>query len=148
MIKNQKGITLIELLATLTILTIISGLVYGVLIGTTKNYQKLSSKADLSREANLILATVKNVHEKTGKTAGNTNAEYEIDFLSGQYMIGEKNASSNPLHSKKFSVEVYKNHALVNGKTKISSLQPLTIKVIVKDSNGQSYEVDTIIKKH
>ncbi|CEG28038.1 PulJ/GspJ family protein [Bacillus sp. B-jedd] len=146
--KNQKGITLIEVLGTLAILTIVSGLVYGVLIGTTNNYNRLSAKADLSREANLILATIKNYHEKTEKTAGNPRAEYEIDYLSGQYFIGAKNAATNQLYSKNFMVEVIKDGVLVDSKIKIPSTEPLKLKVIVKNSKGQFYETDTIIKKY
>ncbi|WP_053367292.1 prepilin-type N-terminal cleavage/methylation domain-containing protein [Bacillus sp. FJAT-27245] len=146
--RNNKGMTLIELLAALSILAIVSGLVYGVLVGANNNYNRLSSKAELSREANLILSTIKNYHEQTAKTPGNPNAEYEINVVSGQYVIGEKNNASTPLHSQNAIIEIRRNEILITGKETISSLAHLPIKITAKDKNGQAYEVDTIIRRY
>lgn len=61
--KNEKGITLVELLASVTILFIISSVLYGVLLGRNKDYNRIASNANLEQEANLIFTTVKYYHQ-------------------------------------------------------------------------------------
>lgn len=54
---NQKGVTLVELLATILILSIVSALSYTVLNQGYSNYQRIKVETELRDEADLIMAS-------------------------------------------------------------------------------------------
>ncbi len=57
-IKNNKGVTLVELLATLVIISIIGALTYSVLFQGFSNYQRIQVESQLRDEADLIMANI------------------------------------------------------------------------------------------
>jgi prepilin-type N-terminal cleavage/methylation domain-containing protein len=57
-ITNSKGITLVELLATLVIISIISTLCYQVLFQGYSNYKRIKIESELRDEADLIMASL------------------------------------------------------------------------------------------
>ena len=63
-IRNESGITLIEVLATLTITAIIGSVVYGVLFQTIHARDKTQSHIDLRQEANIVMTQLRTMHEK------------------------------------------------------------------------------------
>lgn len=63
--KNETGITIVELLAAMTISLLIIGLVSSVLVGSFNSYKKTHSHSNLRQEANLFLAELTEVHHKT-----------------------------------------------------------------------------------
>lgn len=66
MINNEKGVTLIELLATLVIFGIFSVIIWGFLFQTSKINHVEMTKQSLQQEANLIVTTFNEVHRKSG----------------------------------------------------------------------------------
>jgi prepilin-type N-terminal cleavage/methylation domain-containing protein len=70
MIRNQKGVTLIELLAALTILSLIGGIIWGVFFQGNKFSQTSVSKNNIQQEANIIIMNLKKIHQ--------TSKEYTI----------------------------------------------------------------------
>ncbi|MCH4825618.1 PulJ/GspJ family protein [Planococcus halocryophilus] len=54
---NQQGVTLVELLATILILSIVSALSYTVLNQGYSNYQRIKVETELRDEADLIMAS-------------------------------------------------------------------------------------------
>lgn len=61
---NESGFTLLEVLVTLVILTLVTGLSIGILT-TTFNYQeKTQAHVNLRQEANLIVSTLRNQHQQ------------------------------------------------------------------------------------
>lgn len=56
--NNEKGITLVELLATIAILSIIAALAYTVLFQGYSNYQRTKVETELRDEADLIMASL------------------------------------------------------------------------------------------
>ena len=54
--KNQKGVTLIELLATITILSIIGVIIWNVFIQGTKYSNTAVTKNRLIQESNIVIA--------------------------------------------------------------------------------------------
>lgn len=58
MMKNERGITLIEVLATIVIMSIVSISIFNLLNSTLKTNQVITEKTNLNREANLIVSTI------------------------------------------------------------------------------------------
>lgn len=56
-VNNNKGITLVELLATLVIVSIIGTLTYSVLFQGYSNYQRIQVESELRDEADLIMSS-------------------------------------------------------------------------------------------
>lgn len=63
-IKNNRGLTLLELLAAIAISSIVITLVVSVLISSFTSYQKTQVHVDLRQEANLIQTLLTEVHQK------------------------------------------------------------------------------------
>ncbi|MHA6251454.1 PilW family protein [Oceanobacillus sp. CAU 1775] len=62
MLKNEKGITLVELLAALVISLFVAGIVYSVVI-FSMNYNKVeTTKTSLQQEANYIITELQRIH--------------------------------------------------------------------------------------
>ncbi|WP_185960033.1 PulJ/GspJ family protein [Planococcus soli] len=57
-LSNEKGITLVELLATIVLVSIIAALSYTVLFQGYSNYQRIKVETELRDEADLIMASL------------------------------------------------------------------------------------------
>lgn len=141
---NQKGLTLIELLATLTILFIISTLIYGVLININKNYSKIEDQNTLEQETNYIISTIKNYHLK--------NDVYKISYdpSTKTAFIGTTSAT-NKLESDDLAITLkigYPDYKDFSGEVTIDGTKPESLYVKLTNNQGQSYETDTIISRY
>ena len=89
---NQKGVTLVELLATLVISGIFATIIWTFLFQTLKTNEVEISKNQLQQEANIILNALDEVHRRS--------AEYKIDYSNDEIIITGTNSSqmvfSNP----------------------------------------------------
>ena len=150
---NQKGITLIELLAVLTILGIIIGVLYSVFINGL-NYSTSSKDTVLiQQEANYLLTVLKKQHEKgkdyTVKIEGNETfiilegvteviRESDSDFL---YYICEPDPEDDQSCKEPYAANFIKQiHPLNN---------PFHIKLILKSKKDHNlqFEVQTILSR-
>ena len=68
---NQRGITLIELLATLAILSIVSILIWSIFFQGTNYSNKAMTKNQMQQEANIIITNLTKIHQ--------TSDSYDID---------------------------------------------------------------------
>lgn len=142
--KDQRGFTLYELLAAISILFVASALIYGVFIGFNKTYNQISEKNSMDQAANLIIATIKQYHLKYD--------EYMIDYNGAEKTakIGV-NASEQILGDDRYSLEIKAGIAepeSFTGEKVIYSNSPLSIQLILKDNTGQTYEIQTMIKRY
>ncbi|EKN65870.1 hypothetical protein BABA_18287 [Neobacillus bataviensis LMG 21833] len=139
--KSEKGITLIELLATLSILLIISSLLYGVLIGVKKTQENISNKNSLNQEANLIFSTIKRYHQKENK--------YEISYNNGSYFISSPTASDQLgnilIYLKIGEVELSDTSKKIEIITSNPGFKSINVTIQLK---GQKDKIDTIIKRY
>lgn len=78
-IKNQNGLTLIELLATIVILAIVSTLIFSILVKTLETNQNIQQETMLRDEADLIIS-------KFIKTLYTTNQSHIVRNISNQYI--------------------------------------------------------------
>ncbi|MBH9968199.1 PulJ/GspJ family protein [[Bacillus] enclensis] len=70
MIRNQNGLTLIEVLITLTLLSVIGLILWSVLIDGISYSEKAASKNTVQQEANIIAMGLTKIHQ--------TSDDYEI----------------------------------------------------------------------
>ncbi|GKW46803.1 prepilin-type N-terminal cleavage/methylation domain-containing protein [Planococcus sp. NCCP-2050] len=87
-VKNESAISLVEVLATIVILSIVSALAYSLLFQGYSNYQRIQAETELRDEADLIMAsfiyelfTLKTSEVKT-ITSACTNNSTTDSFLS------------------------------------------------------------------
>ncbi|MEH7439881.1 prepilin-type N-terminal cleavage/methylation domain-containing protein [Neobacillus drentensis] len=149
--KNQKGITLVEVLAALSILLIISSVIYGVLISSKRNYNNISERVNLNQEANLILATMKNYHQKESLHSLDVNSKeyYLIKYDDSQHVyIGKSSTDLIPLQKEGLSMNIKIDEVEFTGEKVIYPSEALTIYIKVFNQKGQSYEINTVIKQY
>lgn len=66
-IKNEKGITLVEVLATLTILSIVGIMVWNIFIQGSKYSSNSINKNLIQQEANIMSEQIKNLHKTSSE---------------------------------------------------------------------------------
>ncbi|MFY0741189.1 prepilin-type N-terminal cleavage/methylation domain-containing protein [Solibacillus silvestris] len=72
MVKNQRGITLMEVLAAIILISIISFLAWNIFF-QGKNYtEKSLSKSQMQQEANIILSRLSKIHQSSDTYEVNT----------------------------------------------------------------------------
>lgn len=77
--KNEGGLTLVELLATLTILSIVSIIIYSIFFQGLNFTNKSITKNQMHQETNLIINDLKRVHTTARRyDIINTNSECDI----------------------------------------------------------------------
>jgi Tfp pilus assembly protein PilE len=153
--KNEKGITLIELLVTLSILMLISSLIYGVLIGVNKNYKQISEKSILRQEANIILSTLTNYHQKKAlhyidATTKIETYKIKYDPINKTAYIGKTIADISLIDDiLKIELKVGQpNYQEIPNEQTINPYKPLYVNLKLTNNDGKSYEINTIIKQY
>ncbi|KOY82807.1 prepilin-type N-terminal cleavage/methylation domain-containing protein [Lysinibacillus macroides] len=64
-IKNQRGLTLVEVLASIIILSLVTILAWNMFFQGTKYSQKTISKNQMQQEANIIIANLNSIHKRS-----------------------------------------------------------------------------------
>lgn len=99
--RNQHGVTLIELLLTLAILTTIGALIWSVFIQGTKYSNNAVTRNQMQQEANLITTYLTRIHQ--------TSNEYTIETTNTQIKIISKldsNITTQIYNNSQFIYEV------------------------------------------
>ncbi|MBT2684576.1 prepilin-type N-terminal cleavage/methylation domain-containing protein [Bacillus sp. ISL-37] len=141
--NNQKGMSLVELLAVIAILFIISGIIYGVFFTFNNNYDRISHKSSMDQTANLVLATIKQYHQ--------TNDAYWIKYDdSGKKAYIGKDTANHLLGDSLYDMEIKVGYPTTTAisNLKIDSQQPLSVLLTLTDQKGQKYEVETTVKRY
>lgn len=76
---NQKGITLVEVLAGLTLVALVAGIAWTALSIGFKHTAVETNKTSLQQDANLIIATLTNEHR--------LNEKYSLTFDSNNQLV-------------------------------------------------------------
>lgn len=141
--RDEKGVTLIELLAALTILAIISSIIYGVFFNVNKNYYQISGKSALQQEANTIISTIKSYHQRQN------SYQIKYDSSSKKAFIGVGgNTPTTPLGSPNFNIELVTDIPPSNNIININTSKSLNITITLTNKQGTSYKTNTIIKRY
>ncbi|WP_298830424.1 prepilin-type N-terminal cleavage/methylation domain-containing protein [uncultured Planococcus sp.] len=77
--KNEKGITLVELLAALVLVSLIAGVAWTAMSIGFKHSVVETSKTQIQQDANLIIAKLASAHRKSDS--------YSLGFENGQLVL-------------------------------------------------------------
>ncbi|MGH2318316.1 PilW family protein [Planococcus sp. SE5232] len=129
--KNEKGITLVELLAALAILGIIVIVIASVLSTGTTASNKTATKQQLQQEANLVVEVLRSEYLKS---------DNQVFFLSVEESNGEQILllDSRPI-SQGYRYRFTDTEIDPNFDTKFE--------MTILDADGQYYEIDTTFSK-
>jgi prepilin-type N-terminal cleavage/methylation domain-containing protein len=153
-LSKEDGITLIELLATLTILSFLIVLTYGILFNGFNYSKKANEQVTLQQEMNLFTTTITKMHESesTYDIVVDANPNASTITLIGKNAAGTIDRTFDFSNSN-FQYTLYNYSGNVdtpfNTTTTIDTTHPLFIKIIIcnKKSPTQKYEVKTIISR-
>lgn len=149
---NQKGITLIELLAVLTILGIVLGILYNVFINGLHYSTSSKDTVLIQQEANYLLTLLKKQHEKdvpyTVKIRKDNRSEViiegaelvNIENSSFEYSISDLGKSSVPC-------EDHEQYLFCKKVDPLNENFQLKIKVTSKKNSKMNFEVQTILSR-
>ncbi|MDX5475614.1 MAG: prepilin-type N-terminal cleavage/methylation domain-containing protein [Bacillaceae bacterium] len=157
--NNEKGITLVELLAALTIAFIISGLVAAIFFQTFRNADRSDSHINLRQEANIIVQMFSTAHEKEDYTfqytkSSNGNWEMKIGdiVMNSRYydieLTFENRTAEN--EERSISINTKNNDPSTSKSLSIAVSNPINIKklkLINKDDPSLTFELTTSISR-
>jgi len=143
---SNKGLSLIELLASLTIFSIIIALVSGILINSTNYFDKTKNKVSLSQEANLILAQITKAHQTTQTYTLSSHLEEgrkQIN-LNGE-AIKHPDLHIDILHLGQNDYKTFDGTTMI-----IDTKNPLFIELKVSDINNSqvNFQIRSVINRY
>ncbi len=80
--RNQQGFTLVELLATFTILFVVLGLLFAVLNNSLQFFRKESERIDVRQEVNIIANQITTFYKENGDVTLTNNADGSVTITS------------------------------------------------------------------
>ena len=129
--KNQRGVSIIETLAVIILLSIISIFLFSTLTSGFKNFDRTSIKQKLQQEGNYITEVVRNEYLKSGTTS----IELKVDSTKKELSMNGSTISSGYTYTL--------NPAPANT---FSGKGPLHLAIIISEK-GQDHEINTTLPK-
>ncbi|MDF2606473.1 MAG: prepilin-type N-terminal cleavage/methylation protein [Bacillales bacterium] len=154
MLRNNKGITLVELLVSMAISSIILVLIWGIYFQGAKFSKVVTNKTLLQQEANTLISNLTRIHQTSTATymfqfSGNSSAE----DLSSFTVVGDETTkieNTNFLYSiYTFDVSNSTEELITNNFTVSPNIDDFNIKIVIKDKNNPTvkYEAKTILTR-
>lgn len=131
--NNQKGVTLIELLATLVIFGIFSTIIWAFMMQTFRTNEVEISKNQLQQEATLIINAIDEVHRNS--------ISYSIKFDSNEIIIIPQNSDKISFSNPNI---IYDITPLLSRETVTPKTQNLTFNLVLISKANES--IKTSIK--
>ncbi|MFJ7730312.1 type II secretion system protein [Lysinibacillus sp. NPDC097231] len=72
--KNERGLTLVEVLATVIIFSLVSILAWSIFFQGTEFSKKAVSKNQMQQEANVIIASLNSIHKRSTEYSATPNS--------------------------------------------------------------------------
>ncbi|WP_226036524.1 PulJ/GspJ family protein [Aquibacillus saliphilus] len=130
LLKQEAGITLIELLATLTIATILIAVTFNVLTTSIKYNDKTQSHINLRQEANLVVTKLRQRHDV------HDGGKYDLCY--GELLDNDiLKLDTVSLHLEKFSNNECKQ---------IDTSKNMEVQFTLADQQNNDFQIDTIIE--
>ena len=82
--RNEKGLTLIELIVTLLIVSLLLGSIYGILQGTLRVWLHGSEKIDIQQNARIAMNTLESEIKRADRVNANSTATSLNLIIDGQ----------------------------------------------------------------
>jgi competence protein ComGC len=135
--KSEKGLTLVEVLASLTLFMLICGLFYGVLHNVFKTNKSIQQKISAQQEANYILSTWTTMHQQsteytisrindtTLQLIDHTNPSHNVQLGNNNHLLFITISYGEQKHNKRLTYpispasdrEIYLKHTKGNTQT-------------------------------
>jgi type II secretory pathway component PulJ len=165
-LRNSRGLTLVELLVTVTLAFSVMALVSGVLLQSFRNMEIADSNINLRQEANIIVAMLTKSHMSSIDINNPTTNSYKISYnrINGdewEMFIGNQHVSNLDFNinlelEQKIPGETTPRSYIISSTTissesvDIIKRQPLIIKKITlinKKDSTKTFEISTIISR-
>lgn len=127
-IVKQTGVTLIEILASLLILTMVSGIAFGVLMTSISHNDKTQSHVYLRQEANIIVTCLRQGHQ--------SNRDVDSYRIHKEELI--KKGSDKQISFKSYNVN--------DNESDVDPSENLIVQFELEDENNNTFEIDTVIE--
>ena len=134
MVHNQRGLTLIEVLATLTVLSIVGAVIWNVFFQGLLYTKKAVSQNSIQQEANVIVMTLTKIHQ--------TSEEYELE--NSNCTIKEKN-SGQELKNDDLCFSLDQTYTGPIDPNKVN--YPLLVTITDKHHPENTFVIDTTLYK-
>ena len=128
--KNERGITLIEILAVILLISIISIFLFSVLTSGVTNVKRTSTKQKLQQEGHYITEVIRNEYLQSGTTS----IDLDVDNTNKQLLMNENVISTG------FTYE------LIEPNERFEESGPLHLLLNLTEK-GNSYQIDTTFTK-
>jgi hypothetical protein len=165
-LRNSRGLTLVELLVTVTLAFSVMALVSGVLLQSFRNMEIADSNINLRQEANILVAMFTKSHMSSIDINNPTTNSYKISYNrinrdEWEMFIGNQHVSNlefniNLEMEQKIPGETTPRSYIISSTTitsesfDIIKRQPLIIKKITlinKKDSAKTFEISTIISR-
>lgn len=133
LIRTQRGITLVELLVTLGILSFIGTLIWGVYFQGFNYSQKSMMKNTLQQEANLVIVNLTKIHQ--------TSSQYQISSSDCNITVIYTSNQDHSQHTQIFSKNGLCYSTTVTG-TFDPSQDDVNLTVTIYDQKDTNNKVD------
>lgn len=146
--SKEVGITLIELLATIVILSIVIVLTYSIFFNGLTSSEKANEQVNLQQEMNLLLTSITKLHENESSYAIIADKTPNASTVSLQGTNNTFKFSNSDFDYTLYYYQVIGNIEKHLDKT-IHSAHALHITIIISNKNqpNQKYEIKTIISR-
>ncbi len=146
MFNNQTGLTLVELLATLTLSTMIVGIVSSVLITSMNNSEITQSHIDLRQEANIIVTQLRTAHQGDNYKLCYNNGKIYSDSNQNN-IIGSENITVHGMSDVLFENDGAALNQTSTGETclSVNTTVPLYVTLELGTDYNQEYQINTTI---
>jgi hypothetical protein len=164
-LKNNYGLTLIELLLTLTISFTVMGLVSGVLMQSFRNMEIADTNINLRQEANILIAMINSSHLSSIDLNQTSTNSYNISYTRlntnnweltiGNQLVTNQNYDINLDLEQTIPGELTSRTLIINSTTETGSisivkrqlLKVRKIKLINKKDTTKTFEISTTISR-
>lgn len=138
-LKNNRGLTLLEVLAVIAIGSIVSILVWSAFNSSVKTYHKTAEHINLRQEANILIETLSNLHKREEDIVISYNAQKKELEINGQLF-----------NTKDYQIEASFNNSLFENpinNVNYKNDKVLRVKFKLLDRNGNAYDMQTTISR-
>ncbi|WP_341302033.1 prepilin-type N-terminal cleavage/methylation domain-containing protein [Lysinibacillus sp. FSL H8-0500] len=137
-IKNQRGLTLVEVLASIIILSLVTILAWNIFFQGTKYSQKTISKNQMQQEANVIIANLNSIHKRS--------REYSVS--SSDCRLSVVYTDQNRTEKE----EIFENSQMciqANALTVIPKTSNAEVHLIIEEKNNpnNTIEINTLLSR-
>lgn len=137
---NNKGLTLIEVLATTTLLVVVGGLVFGILINSLNIFNLEDNDSDIRQKANIIDSQITTFYK--------VNGNFETSTTDGVLTITSEKKDGTT-ESREFSVPDYAiTVESVDGQASEGYVsKDIKISIINMDDSDDKFELSSNISR-